>query len=188
MKICHAVVLWVGVILIAGSLGQRSRDWADDLINTTNARFREAIELPVKHPLDVGSPVFGPPVFDEATGALKIPPPPGFTPEEWDAEFTRVVLEDMQREGSRLPGEPTFDEQIKALRRSRLSPAQLADLAYFEKPESIASEASVRDGTSKWYSWDLSNVVSVLVWMNTAGWTVYAIWLWVRRWRGARSK
>ena len=49
----------------------------------------------------------------------------------------------------RLPGEPTFDEQIKALRRSRLSPAQLADLAYFEKPESIASEASVRHGTLK---------------------------------------
>ena len=183
MKICHAVVLWIGVIVIAGSLGQRSRDRIDEMINRTNSRFREAIELPVKHPLDVG-----PPVFDEATGALRFPPPPGFTAEDWDAELTRVVREDMQREGSRLPGEPTLNERIKALGCSRLTPAQLADLAYFENPESIASEASVRDGTSKEYSWDLSNVVSVLVWMNTAGWTAYAIWLWVQRWRGARSK
>jgi hypothetical protein len=183
MKICHAVVLWIGVAVIAGSLGKRDRDWTDDLINTTNARLREAIELPVKHPLDVG-----PPVFDEATGAFKIPPPPAFTAEEWDAEFTRVVREDMQREGSRLPGEPTLNEQIKALRRSRLSPAQLENLAYFENPQSSASEASARDGTSKEYSWDLSNVVPVLVWMNTAGWAVYAIWLWVQRWRGAGSK
>lgn len=183
MKICHAVVIYVGVILIAGSLGLRSRDWTDDLINTTNARLREAIELSVKHPLDVG-----PPFFDEATGAPRFPPPPGFTAEEWDAELTRVVREDTQREGSRLPGEPTLSERIKALAISRLSPAQLADLAYFENPESIASEASVCDGTSKEYSWDLSNVVPVLVWMNTAGWAVYAIWLWVQRWRGARSK
>ena len=183
MKICHAVVLWVGVIVIAGSLGQRSRDWTDDLINTTNARLREAIERPLKNPLH-GDP----PVFDEATGAYKFPPPPGFTAEEWDAELTRVVREDTQREGSRLPGEPTLSERIKALAISRLSPAQLADLAYFEKPESVASEASVRDGTSKEYFWDLSNVVPVLVWLNTAGWAAYAIWLWVQRWRGARSK
>lgn len=183
MKICHAVVLWIGVIVIAGSLGQRSRDRIDEMINATNARLREAIERPLKNPLYAD-----PPVFDEATGAFKIPPPPGFTAEEWDAEFTRVVREAMQREGSRLPGEPTLNEQIKALRRSRLSPAQLANLAYFENPQSIASEASVRDGTSKEYSWDLSNVVPVLVWMNTAGWAVYAIWLWVQRWRGAGSK
>ena len=110
MKICHAVVLWIGVIVIAGSLGQRSRDRIDEMINRTNSRFREAIELPVKHPLDVG-----PPVFDEATGALRFPPPPGFTAEEWDAELTRVVREDMQREGSRLPGEPTLNERIRSL-------------------------------------------------------------------------
>ena len=183
MKIYHAVVIYGGVILIAGSLGLRSRDWTDDLINTTNARLREAIELSVKHPLLVG-----PPVFDEATGAYKFPPPPGFTAEEYDAELTRLVLEDGEREGNRLPGELTLDERIKALDCSRLSPAQLADLAYFEKPESVASEASVRDGTAKEYSWDLSNVVPVLVWLNTAGWAAYAIWLWVQRWRGARSK
>lgn len=183
MKICHAVVLWIGVIVIAGSLGQRSRDRIDEMINRTNSRFREAIELPVKHPLDVG-----PAVFDEATRTHKFPPPPGFTAEEFDAELTRLLLEDRQREGNRLPGEPTVRERIKVLERSRLTPAQLADLAYFENPESIASEASVRDGTSKEYSWDLSNVVSVLVWMNTAGWTAYAIWLLVQRWRGARSK
>jgi hypothetical protein len=176
-------VLWIGVAVIAGSLGKRDRDWTDDLINTTNARLREAIERPLKNPLHAD-----PPVFDEATGSFKIPPPPGFAAEEWDAEFTRVVREDMQREGSRLPGEPTLNEQIKALRRSRLSPAQLENLAYFENPESSASEASARDGTSKEYSWDLSNVVPVLVWMNTAGWAVYAIWLWVQRWRGAGSK
>jgi hypothetical protein len=183
MKMCHAMLLCVGAIVIAVSLGQRSRDRIDDMINTTNSRLREAIELPVKHPLDVG-----PPVFDEATGAYKFPPPPGFTAEEYDAELTRVVLEDMQREGNRLPGEPTLNERIKALDCSRLTPAQLADLAYFEKPESSASEASVRDGSSKEYSWDWSNVVSVLVWMNTAGWGAYAIWLWVQRWRGAGSK
>ena len=144
MKICHAVILWVGVILIAGSLGQRSRDWTDDLINTTNSRFREAIEPPVKHPLDVG-----PPVFDEATGAFRFSPPSGFTAEEWDAEVTRLLLEDRQREGKRLPGEPTVIEQMKALERSRLSPAQLADLAYFENRASIPSEAAAPAGTSK---------------------------------------
>jgi hypothetical protein len=165
--------------VIGGSLGLRNHDW---LVAMTKSRPWEVV-LPVKHPLDVG-----PPVFDEATGTHKFPPPPGFTAEEYDAELTRVVREDMQREGSRLPGEPTLNERIKALDCSRLSPAQLADLAYFEKPESIASEASVRGGTSKEYSWDLSNVVPVLVWMNTAGWTAYAIWLWVQRWRGARSK
>jgi len=164
MKISQAALLAMGAILIAGSLGQRSRDWADDLINTTNARLRGAIELSVKHPLLVG-----PPVFDEATGAYKFPPPPGFTAEEYDAELTRLVLEDGEREGNRLPGEPTLNERIKALDCSRLSPTQLADLAYFEKPESVASEASVRDGTSKEYFWDLSNVVPVLVWLNTAG-------------------
>ena len=183
MKICHALVLWVGVIVIAGSLGLRSRDWTDDLINTTNARLREAIELSVKHPLLVG-----PPVFDEATGAYKFPPPPGFTAEEYDAELTRLVLEDGEREGNRLPGEPTLNERIKALDCSRLSPTQLADLAYFEKPESVASEASVRDGTSKEDPWTAVNIVLWLGWLNTAGWAVYAIWLWVQRWRGARSK
>jgi hypothetical protein len=183
MKICHAVVLWVGVIVIAGSLGQRRRDWADDLINTTNSRFREAIELPVKYPLSRD-----PPVFDEATGTVKLSPPPGFTAEEYEEALSRLVLEDRQREGNRLPGEPTLEERHRALNRSRLTPSQLADLAYFEKPESIATDALARDGTSKEYSWDLSNVVPVLVWMNTAGWAVYAIWLWVQRWRGAGSK
>jgi hypothetical protein len=102
--------------------------------------FRPAEKgLPVKHPLDVG-----PPVFDEATGAYTFSPPPGFTAEEWDVELTRVVLEDMQREGNRLPGEPALNERIKALAISRLSPAQLADLAYFEKPKSIAKEESAR--------------------------------------------
>jgi len=93
----------------------------------------------VKHPLDVG-----PAVFDEATGIHKFPPPPGFTADEFDAELTRLLLEDRQREGNRLPGEPTVRERIKALERSRLSPAQLADLAHFEKPESIATEESAR--------------------------------------------
>ena len=183
MKICHAVILWVGVILIAGSLGQRSRDWTDDLINTTNSRFREAIEPPVKHPLDVG-----PPVFDEATGAFRFSPPSGFTAEEWDAEVTRLLLEDRQREGKRLPGEPTVIEQMKALQRSRLTPAQLADLAYFENRASIPSEAAAPAGTSMNDPRLLLNTVLWLGWMNTAGWTAYAIWLWVRRWRGAGSK
>jgi hypothetical protein len=183
MKICHAVVLWIGVAVIAGSLGQRDRDWTDDLINTTNARLREAIERSLKNPLYAD-----PPVFDEATGAFKIPPPPGFTAEEWDAEFTRVVREDMQREGSRLPGEPTVNEQIKALRRSRLSPAQLEDLAYFANPESIPSEASVRDGALKDDPGSAFNIVILLAWVNNAGWALYAIWLWVQRWRGAGSK
>lgn len=102
--------------------------------------FRPAEKgLPVKHPLLVG-----PPVFDEATGTHKFPPPPGFTAEEYDTALTRVVLEDMQREGNRLPGEPTLDEKIKALDCSRLSQAQLADLAYFENPKSIATEESAR--------------------------------------------
>lgn len=183
MKICHAVVFWVGVIVIAGSLGQRDRDWTDDLINTTNARLREAIERPLKNPLH-GDP----PVFDEATGAYKFPPPPGFTAEEWDAELTRVVREDTQREGSRLPGEPTLSERIKALAISRLSPAQLADLAYFENPESIPSDASRRDGHLKDDPGSAFNIVILLAWVNNAGWAVYAIWLWVQRWRGARSK
>ena len=179
MKICHAVVLWIGVAVIGGSLGLRSHDWR---VAMTSFRPWEVV-LPVKHPLDVG-----PPVFDETTGAYKFPPPPGFTAEEFDAELTRVVMEDMQREGSRLPGEPSLSERIKALAISRLTPAQLADLAYFENPESSASEASVRDGALKEYSWDLSNVVPVLVWVNTAGWALYAIWLLVQRWRGAGSK
>jgi hypothetical protein len=183
MKICHAVVLWIGVAVIAGSLGQRSRDRIDDMINATNARFREAIELPVKHPLDVG-----PPVFDEATGAYKFPPPPGFTAEEYDAELTRVVREDMQREGNRLPGEPTLNERIKALAISRLTPAQLADLAYFENPQSSASEASVRDGALKDDPGSAFNIVILLAWVNNAGWALYAIWLLVQRWRGTGSK
>ncbi|MSR27676.1 MAG: hypothetical protein EXS06_11785 [Planctomycetaceae bacterium] len=153
------------------------------MINRTNSRFREAIELSVKHPFDVGSPV-----FDEATGALKIPPPPGFTAEEWDAELTRVVREDMQREGSRLPGEPTLNEQIKALRRSRLSPAQLADLAYFENRTAIPREAAVPAGTSMDDPRFWSKILSWLGWANCGGWFAYAIWLLVQRWRGARSK
>jgi hypothetical protein len=183
MKICHAVVLWIGVAVIAGSLGQRSRDRIDDMINATNARLREAIERPLKNPLYAD-----PPVFDEATGAFKIPPPPGFTAEEWDAEFTRVVREDMQREGSRLPGEPTLNEQIKALRRSRLTPSQLADLAYFENPESNASEPARRDGHLKDDPGSAFNIVILLAWVNNAGWALYAIWLLVQRWRGAGSK
>ena len=83
---------------------------------------------------------------------------------------------------------PKHVERIKALAISRLSPTQLADLAYFEKPESVASEASVRDGTSKDDPWTAVNIVLWLGWLNTAGWAVYAIWLWVQRWRGARSK
>lgn len=49
----------------------------------------------------------------------------------------------------RLPGEPTVRERIHALRRSRLSPAQLADLAYFDNRASIPSEAAAPAGTSK---------------------------------------
>ena len=49
----------------------------------------------------------------------------------------------------RLPGEPTVIEQMKALERSRLTPAQLADLAYFENRASIPSEAAAPAGTSK---------------------------------------
>jgi len=183
MKICHAVILWVGVILIAGSLGQRSRDRIDEMINRTNSRFREAIEPPVKHPLDVG-----PAVFDEATGIHKFPPPPGFTAEEFDAELTRLVLEDMQREGNRLPGEPTVIEQMKQLRRSRLSPSQLADLAYFENRTAIPREAAAPAGTSMDDPRFWSKILSWLGWVNCGGWFAYAIWLLVQRWRGARSK
>ncbi|MSR27678.1 MAG: hypothetical protein EXS06_11795 [Planctomycetaceae bacterium] len=98
-------------------------------------------ELPIKHPLRRD-----PPVFDEATGAFKFSPPPGFSSEEWNAEFGRLVLEDMQREGNRVPGEPSLRERVMALAKSRLSPSQLADLAYFEKRGSIPSEAVARDG------------------------------------------
>ena len=87
-----------------------------------------------------------------------------------------------------LPGEPTVIEQMKALQRSRLTPAQLADLAYFENRASIPSEAAAPAGTSMNDPRLLLNTVLWLGWMNTAGWTAYAIWLWVRRWRGAGSK
>ena len=49
----------------------------------------------------------------------------------------------------RLPGEPTVIEQMKAFERSRLTPAQLADLAYFENRASIPSEAAAQACTSK---------------------------------------
>jgi len=60
-----------------------------------------------------------PPPFDAAKGQYVIPPPPGFTAEEYDAAVSRFVLEDMQREGNRDPEEPTVEERLKALRRSR---------------------------------------------------------------------
>lgn len=49
----------------------------------------------------------------------------------------------------RLPGEPSVIEQMKAIERSRLTPAQLADLAYFDNRASIPSEAAAPAGTSK---------------------------------------
>jgi hypothetical protein len=147
--------------VIGGSLGLRNHDW---LVAMTSSRPWEVV-LPVKHPLDVG-----PPVFEEATGAYTFPPPPGFTAEEFDAELTRLVLEDRQREGNRIAGEPTLDERIKALRCWRLTPSQLADLAYFENPESIATEPAGRDGHWKDDPWSALNIVMWLGWVNNAGW------------------
>jgi hypothetical protein len=98
-------------------------------------------ELPVKYPLSRD-----PPVFDEATGTIKLSPPPGFTAEEYQEALSRLVLEDRQREGNRLPGEPTLEERHRALNRSRLTPSQLADLAYYEGRGSSPSEMSPRPG------------------------------------------
>ena len=96
-------------------------------------------EPPVKYPLHRE-----PPVFDEATGTYKLSPPPGFTAEEYEEALSRLVLEDSQREGNRLPGEPTVEERHRALNRSRLTPSQLAELAHYEGRSSSRSEPSPR--------------------------------------------
>lgn len=96
-------------------------------------------EPPVEYPLRRE-----PPVFDGATGTYKLSPPPGFTAEEYEEALSRLVLEDRQRQGNRLPGEPTLEERHRALNRSRLTPSQLADLAHYEGRSSSRSEPSPR--------------------------------------------
>jgi hypothetical protein len=143
-------------------------------------------ELPVKHPLKRD-----PPVFDEATGTFKLSPPPGFTATEYEAALSRLVLEDAQREGNRLPGEPTLEERHRALNRSRLTPSQLADLAYFEKRESVPREAFPQAGLhageadaadSKQVSFGLGELALLIV--NAVA-IATIVWTLVRRWRSA---
>jgi len=141
------------------------------------------VELPVEYPLRRD-----PPVFDEATGTYKLSPPPGFTAEEYQEALSRLVLEERQREGNRLPGEPTLEERHKALNRSRLTPSQLADLAYYEGRSSSRSEPSSRadpragepatSGASQSLS-DYGNLLLIavnVVAIATIAWTL------VRRW------
>lgn len=174
-KLCQAILLAIGAVVFGGAIGLRQRDAMRTAMET---RPWEA-ELPVSHPL-----VRDPPYFDETAGRFRLPPPPGFTAEEYDAALNKLVLEDKQREGNRLPGEPTLDERIKALDRSRLSPSQRADLEYFEKRES-APAASPAPGAFSWeYSSFWWNVFLVLGWANTFGWAAYTAWLMVRRARG----
>ena len=174
-KLCQAILLAIGAVVFGGAIGLQQRD---AMRTAMDSRPWEA-ELPVRHPL-----VRDPPYFDQKAGRFRFPPPPGFTAEEYDAALNKLVLEDKQREVNRLPGEPTLDERIKALDRSRLSPSQLADLKYFEKRESTlaaspAPGAFSRGNPSFWW-----NVFLVLGGANTFGWAAYTAWLVVRRSRG----
>lgn len=176
MKLYQAIMLAIGAVVVGGVIGLQQRD---AMRKAMDARPWEA-ELPVEYPLRRN-----PPVFDEATGAYKLSPPPGFTADEYEEALSRLVTEERQREGNRLPGEPTLEERHRALNRSRLTPSQLADLEYFEKRESApaaspAPGAFSRDNPSFWW-----NVFLVLMWANTFGWAAYAVWLVVRRFRGA---
>jgi hypothetical protein len=90
-------------------------------------------------------------------------PPPGFTAEEYDAAVSRFVLEDMQREGNRDPGEPTVEERLKALRRSR-------------KPASKAVVPSAVPATDRHRT-----VISPLILINI-GAIAFITWALYRRW------
>ncbi len=176
MKLYQAIMLAIGAVVIGGAFALQHRDAMRAVMESRPWE----VELPVKHPL-----VRDLPYFDEAAGRFRFPPPPGFTEEEYYAVFARLVAEEGQRTGDRLPGEPSLDERIKALDRSRLTTSQLADLEYFEKRESApaaspAPGAFSRDNPSFWW-----NVFLVLMWANTFGWAAYAVWLVVRRSRGA---
>ena len=98
-----------------------------------------------------------------------IPPPPGFTAEEYDAAVRRFVLEDMQREGNRDPGEPTVEERLKALRRSR-KPAS--------KP--VLSSAVATTDRSR-------TVISPLILINV-GTITFIAWAQYRRWNTRKSQ
>lgn len=71
-------------------------------------------------------PIEAPP-FDEEKGVYVLPPPPGFTAEEYDAAVMRIVLEERQRGRDRLPGEPTALERLRELRLSRAQETGLAE-------------------------------------------------------------
>ena len=185
MKTCQAALIAIGAIVIGGSLGQRNHDW---LVGMRNSLPWEA-ELPVKYPLSRD-----PPVFDEATGTVKLSPPPGFTAEEYEEALSRLMLEDRQREGNRLPGEPTLEERHRALNRSRLTPSQLADLAYYEGRGSSTSEMSPRTGAPaaeptesgpRKIGFNYGNLLLLVV--NVAA-IATIVWTLVRRWRDARSE
>jgi len=167
------LAFWV-VFVGAVALQQR-----DAMRTAMESRPWEA-ELPVKHPL-----VRDLPYLDETAGRFRFPPPPGFTEEEYYAVFARLVAEEGQRTGDRLPGEPSLDERIKALDRSRLTPSQLADLEYFEKRESAPAASPAPGAFSRENPWFWTNLFLVLGWVHCAGWAAYAVWLNVRRSRGA---
>ena len=120
------------------------------------------------HPWDDVKPL-EPPPFDAEKGVYVIPPPPGFTAEEYDAAVSRFVLEDMQREGNRDPGEPTVEERLKALRRSR-KPAS--------KPV-LPSAAATTDRSR--------TVISPLILINVGAITFIA-WALYRRWITRKSQ
>lgn len=120
------------------------------------------------HPWDDVKPL-EPPPFDAEKGVYVIPPPPGFTAEEYDAAVSRFVLEDMQREGNRDPGEPTVEERLKALRRSR-KPASKPVL-----PSAVATTDRSR------------TVISPLILINVGAITLIA-WALYRRWITRKSQ
>lgn len=120
------------------------------------------------HPWDDVKPL-EPPPFDAEKGVYVIPPPPGFTAEEYDAAVRRFVLEDMQREGNRDPGEPTVEERLKALRRSR-KPAS--------KP--VLSSAVATTDRSR-------TVISPLILINV-GTITFIAWALYRRWNTRKSQ
>lgn len=176
MKLYQAIMLAIGAVVIGGAFAHQQRD---AMRTAMESRPWEA-ELPVKHPL-----VRDLPYFDETAGRFRIPPPPGFTEEEYDVALTQLVTEERQREGNRLPGEPTLEERHRALNRSRLTPSQLADLEYFEKRESAPAASPAPGAFSRENPWFWPNVFLVLGWVHCAGWAAYAVWLVVRRSHGA---
>jgi len=169
-----------------GSLQEYARMEKERVLESVKDFRPWEAELPVKYPLPLE-----PPVFDEATGTVKLSPPPGFTAEEYEEALSRLVLEDRQREGNRLPGEPTLEERHRALNRSRLTPSQLADLAYYEGRGSSPSEMSPRPGVPAAEPTESGpgkigvNYGNLLLLVVNVVAIATIVWTLVRRWYGA---